>query len=124
MKPGWLELEAGQGRFADETAREATEELNGLFELFQDDDVLQLFGMREPARRCSGGSVPGERAARRRRSASRGLVSTVWLDDTYRLPQRTFGHGRAAVGLTVVREGEDKALNLVEEVDLAGGISV
>jgi hypothetical protein len=45
----WLQGEVGRGRLAAGTAREAAEGLNGLFELFQDDDVLELFEMRELA---------------------------------------------------------------------------
>ena len=44
----WLELEADSGALAADDARRATDELTGLFELFEDDDVLQLFDMREP----------------------------------------------------------------------------
>jgi hypothetical protein len=42
-------------------ARSATEALRGLFELFEDDDVLELFAMREPA----DAAVAGESARNR-----------------------------------------------------------
>jgi hypothetical protein len=45
----WIELERDAGPLDDEGAEEATEMLRGLFELFEDDDVLKLFDMREPA---------------------------------------------------------------------------
>ncbi len=52
----WLEVEAGRGRLTNGVARQAAEELSGLFELFQDDDVLGLFEMREPADAAVAGS--------------------------------------------------------------------
>ena len=46
---GWLEdLEAGGGLDAEQ-AQAASAEMNELFALFQDDDVLDLFAMAEPA---------------------------------------------------------------------------
>jgi hypothetical protein len=44
-----LESDYDEGRLSEEARQEATAELRGLFELFQDDDVLQLFEMQEPA---------------------------------------------------------------------------
>jgi hypothetical protein len=46
---GWLELQADDGALTKEEADAATGELNGLFELFQDEDVLEMFDMKEPA---------------------------------------------------------------------------
>ena len=45
----WLEMLEHQGKLDSEQARAASADLRGLFELFQDDDVLQLFEMEEPA---------------------------------------------------------------------------
>jgi hypothetical protein len=45
----WLLMQADRLVLTAEEARAAAEELRGLFELFQDDDVLGLFDMREPA---------------------------------------------------------------------------
>jgi hypothetical protein len=44
-----LELRADQGGLGADEARAASDELRGLFELFQDDDVLNMFDMAEPA---------------------------------------------------------------------------
>jgi hypothetical protein len=46
---GVLEIDVDTGRLAPEAASAAAEELRSLFELFQDDDVLDLFRMEEPA---------------------------------------------------------------------------
>jgi hypothetical protein len=45
----WIELARDANRLDDEPAQAATEALRGLFVLFEDDDVLNLFDMREPA---------------------------------------------------------------------------
>lgn len=45
----WLEMEVGSGVTTAEEAEEAAPELRSLFDLFQDDDVLDLFEMEEPA---------------------------------------------------------------------------
>jgi hypothetical protein len=46
---GWLQFEADDAELSAEAVHAAIGELRGLFELFQDDDVLDLFEMREPA---------------------------------------------------------------------------
>jgi len=45
----WLEMLESDGEISPEDARAAAEEMTGLFELFQDDDVLDMFEMEEPA---------------------------------------------------------------------------
>lgn len=45
----WLEMLESDGEISPEEARAAAEEMTGLFELFQDDDVLGMFEMEEPA---------------------------------------------------------------------------
>jgi hypothetical protein len=45
----WIELARDADRLDDETAQEATGALRAIFALFEDDDVLNLFDMREPA---------------------------------------------------------------------------
>jgi hypothetical protein len=45
----WLEMKAATGDISEEAARTAIGELNSLFDLFQDEDVLDLFEMAEPA---------------------------------------------------------------------------
>ena len=45
----WLELRHDDGRLNAHETRAAGEQLNGLFELFEDDDVLSMFNMAEPA---------------------------------------------------------------------------
>jgi hypothetical protein len=45
----WLELRREEGRLDEDEERAAGEELRGLFELFEDDDVLNIFEMMEPA---------------------------------------------------------------------------
>jgi hypothetical protein len=45
----WLEMREADGEISTEQARAAAEEMIGLFELFQDDDVLDMFEMEEPA---------------------------------------------------------------------------
>jgi hypothetical protein len=45
---GWLDLQVDLGELDADDAQAATTELNALFELFEDDDVLDLFDLREP----------------------------------------------------------------------------
>ena len=45
----WLELRREEGRFDRHEEQAASQELHGLFELFEDDDVLDMFEMGEPA---------------------------------------------------------------------------
>jgi hypothetical protein len=45
----WLEMEAETGRITGDEADDAIPVLRGLFDLFEDDDVLDLFDMEEPA---------------------------------------------------------------------------
>ena len=45
----WLELEADSGELLARTAAAAIDALPDLFALFEDDDVLRMFDMREPA---------------------------------------------------------------------------
>jgi hypothetical protein len=44
-----LELEREAGELGADAFDRATDSLRGLFELFQDDDVLNVYNMREPA---------------------------------------------------------------------------
>jgi len=55
---GLLQLSVDRGDLMPDVARAATDELSGLFELFQDDDVLELFDMREPADAAVAGRSP------------------------------------------------------------------
>jgi hypothetical protein len=55
---GLLRLSADRGDLTPDVARAAIDELSGLFELFQDDDVLGLFDMREPADAAVAGRSP------------------------------------------------------------------
>jgi hypothetical protein len=45
----WLAMRARAGELDEGAARAAIDKLRGLFELFEDDDVLRVFEMREPA---------------------------------------------------------------------------
>jgi hypothetical protein len=45
----WLELRRNEGDLDEAQFRGSVNELTGLFELFQDDDVLGMFEMAEPA---------------------------------------------------------------------------
>jgi hypothetical protein len=54
----WLDMLEDEGKLDSEQARAASEDLQGLFELFQDDDVLQLFQMEEPADAALTGHHP------------------------------------------------------------------
>ena len=45
----WLESQREDGRITEAEESDAGDELRGLFELFEDDDVLNLFRMAEPA---------------------------------------------------------------------------
>ena len=54
----WLEMLESDGEISHEDARAAAEELTGLFELFQDDDVLGIFEMEEPADAALAGHDP------------------------------------------------------------------
>lgn len=57
----WLELQVDRGELKSEDEREASGHLRGIFELFEDDDVLALFAMAEPA----DAAVAGHSAANR-----------------------------------------------------------
>ena len=46
---GWLEMQDETGELDDADVRVAKEHLRGVFELFQDDDVLKMFEMADPA---------------------------------------------------------------------------
>ena len=54
----WLEMLQDEGELDSEKAKAASEDLRGLFELFQDDDVLRLFEMEEPADAAVAGHRP------------------------------------------------------------------
>jgi len=45
----WLELQVDKGKLERDDAQAAAGQLHGIFELFEDDDVLDLFKMEEPA---------------------------------------------------------------------------
>jgi hypothetical protein len=62
----WLEAERDGGALGEDDADNALNELRALFDLFSDDDVLELFTMREPA----DAAVAGHRAD----AAARGVV--------------------------------------------------
>jgi hypothetical protein len=51
-------LRADRGDLTPDVFRAASDELRGLFELFQDDDVLGMFDMREPADAAVVGRSP------------------------------------------------------------------
>jgi hypothetical protein len=54
----WLALQHEEGDLDKDAERAASEELGGLFELFQDDDVLNMFDMVEPADAALAGDNP------------------------------------------------------------------
>ncbi len=54
----WLEVREADGKLGALDAQAAVESLNGLFELFQDSDVLGMFEMREPADAALAGQDP------------------------------------------------------------------
>ena len=54
----WLELRAGDGLLDAEELEAAGDELQGLFELFEDDDVLAMFDMAEPTDAALAGHDP------------------------------------------------------------------
>jgi hypothetical protein len=53
-----LEMRKDEGEIDQEQMRAATAELRGLFELFEDDDVLNLFDMAEPSDAALAGHAP------------------------------------------------------------------
>lgn len=53
-----LESRCEDGQLTEREASAAIDELRGLFELFQDDDVLDMFNMREPADAALAGHDP------------------------------------------------------------------
>lgn len=53
-----LEMRADNGELAGDEASAAREELRGLFELFEDDDVLNMFEVEEPADAAVAGRDP------------------------------------------------------------------
>jgi hypothetical protein len=63
---GWLESERDVGALGEDETDNALNELRALFDLFSDDDVLELFTMREP----SDAAVAGHRSD----AESRGVV--------------------------------------------------
>ncbi len=54
----WLELRREEGLLEAHEEEAASEELSGLFELYEDDDVLDMFGMHEPADAAMAGHDP------------------------------------------------------------------
>ena len=54
----WLDLRADAGELERRSADEAARELRALFELFEDDDVLDMFEMREPSDAAVAGQSP------------------------------------------------------------------
>jgi hypothetical protein len=55
---GELDAQLGSGLLSADEAAHARDELRGLFELFEDDDVLDLFDMSEPADAALAGHDP------------------------------------------------------------------
>jgi hypothetical protein len=53
-----LEMRADNGEFTEAETSSAVEALRGLFELFEDDDVLDMFDMEEPADAALAGHDP------------------------------------------------------------------
>lgn len=54
----WLELREADGEISTAESRAAADEMRGLFELFEDDDVLDMFAMEEPADAALAGHDP------------------------------------------------------------------
>ena len=54
----WLELRREEGLLEAREEEAASDELRGLFELFEDDDVLDMFAMHEPADAAMAGHDP------------------------------------------------------------------
>jgi hypothetical protein len=54
----WLEMRREEGELDEHERRAASDELRGLFELFEDDDVLNMFEMVEPADAALAGDDP------------------------------------------------------------------
>jgi hypothetical protein len=54
----WLEMRREEGALDDAEEHAASDELRGLFELFEDDDVLNMFEMAEPADAALAGHDP------------------------------------------------------------------
>lgn len=54
----WLELRRDTGQLTNEQVESAEDALRGLFDLFQDDDVYELFEMSEPADAALAGHTP------------------------------------------------------------------
>lgn len=51
----WLDMQVDKGELTQGEAKQAAAELRSLFDLFEDDDVLNLFEMSEPADAALGG---------------------------------------------------------------------
>jgi hypothetical protein len=54
----WLEMRREEGELDEAEEHAASDELRGLFELFEDDDVLNMFEMAEPADAALAGHDP------------------------------------------------------------------
>jgi hypothetical protein len=59
----WLEIRSDRQELSEAEATAAVGELRGLFELFEDDDVLRMFDMREPGDAALAGHDPISRQA-------------------------------------------------------------
>jgi len=57
----WLAMRARAGQLDEGAARAAIDKLRGLFDLFEDDDVLRVFEMREPADAAVARESPTDR---------------------------------------------------------------
>ena len=104
---GWLELRRETGELDDDAARAASEELGGLFELFEDDDVLNMFDMVEPADAALAGHDPlNQQLGVADQRVESWFDAFAWASPTgssetgHRLPQRT---DHAALSITRAR---------------------
>jgi hypothetical protein len=93
-----LQARCEDGQLTEREASAAIDELHGLFELFEDDDVLAMFEMSEPADAALAGHDPLNRMTGGCRPAARELVQAVRRNDRDRLH-----HGRRLRGSTPLR---------------------
>jgi hypothetical protein len=83
----WLETRWERGELTEAETARACGELAGIFELFEDDDVLDLFERREP----NGGGPPGQLQLSRERGAVGERVKRWFVPFSWTVPTGYIG---------------------------------
>jgi hypothetical protein len=111
----WLEMQADLGELESDATEDAASELESLFELFQDDDVRDLFDMKEPADAALRGHDP---ISRQLGVADQRIEA--WFEPFWGLPAT--GHlARASDRADGRRDLPERLVTVVEPADANPG---